>query len=74
MDVVSPPIADKKTFSIDEFCALHSISRATYFNLRNEGKAPEEMQVGPRRIMISAEAAQDWRRRMTRKVPAATAD
>jgi predicted DNA-binding transcriptional regulator AlpA len=74
MDVASPPIADKLSFSIEEFCMLHGISRATYFNLRNEGNAPEEMQVGPRRIMISTEAAEAWRRRMTRKPTAALAD
>jgi predicted DNA-binding transcriptional regulator AlpA len=74
MDNASPGLADKKAFSIEEFCAMHGISRANYYNLRNEGKAPEEMQVGPRRVLISIEAAEAWRRRMTRKNPAALAD
>lgn len=72
MDNASPGLADRRAYSIEEFCAVHGISRANYYNLRAEGKAPEEMLVGPRRVLISIESAEAWRRRMTRKTPSAT--
>lgn len=52
-----------KAFSIAEFCNLHSISRALFYKLRKEGKAPAIMRVG-RRSLISSESASEWRRNM----------
>jgi hypothetical protein len=52
-----PPLA----YSIKEFCQLHRISQATYFDLKNRGLGPVEMHVGRRRF-VSAEAAAGWRR------------
>jgi hypothetical protein len=49
-------------FSIDEFCARNGpISRAHYYNLRQAGQAPREMRLLGR-VLITAEAAADWRR------------
>ena len=56
-------MGDKLTFSIQEFCIAHSISRAMFYVLLNEGKAPITMKVGKRRL-ISIEAAELWRRQM----------
>jgi predicted DNA-binding transcriptional regulator AlpA len=56
-------VTGKKAFSIDEFCKLHGISRATYYNLKKEGKGPREMAVNARKL-ISDESAADWRRQM----------
>ena len=47
-------------YSITQFCAAHSISRATFYNLVKAGASPRIMQVGKRRL-ISREAAADWR-------------
>lgn len=55
--------AGHKAFSIPEFCKLHGISVATFYNLTKDGKAPRVMCVGARRL-ISEEAAADWRRTM----------
>jgi excisionase family DNA binding protein len=60
----------KLALSITEFCKLHSISRATFYNLLKEGQAPQTMRVGRRRF-ISAEAAATWRRKMERTSQAA---
>jgi len=49
--------------SIKEFCASHSISRALYYLLQNDDLGPREMRVRGR-VLISAEAAAQWRRRM----------
>ncbi len=47
-------------FSIREFCDANRISHASYFNLRRRGEDPREMRVGSR-VLISAEAAAEWR-------------
>jgi hypothetical protein len=49
--------------SIDAFCKAHSISRATFYNLKGRGKAPKTLVVGRRRL-VSHEAAAAWRRSM----------
>ena len=53
-------------FSIKEFCKDHKISRLLFYTLMKEGLGPKMMQVGRRRL-ISAEAAQEWRKTMTDK-------
>jgi hypothetical protein len=63
MDTINPGVTGKKAFSITEFCQLHGISRATYYNLKKLGKAPKEMEVLGRKL-ISDESGAAWRRRM----------
>jgi predicted site-specific integrase-resolvase len=63
MDTAQRNVAGKCAFSIPEFCSEHSISRATFYNLRKDGKAPVVMQVNGR-ILISRESAEAWRRSM----------
>jgi hypothetical protein len=63
MDAISPGVTGKKAFSITEFCQLHGISRATYYNLKKLGKAPKEMEVLGRKL-ISDESGAAWRRQM----------
>jgi hypothetical protein len=54
--------SELEAFSIDEFCARHGpISRAYYYKLKNAGLGPREIKLGAR-VLISAEAAADWRR------------
>ena len=53
----------KLAFSIKQFCKAHAISRAKFYLLLNEGKAPRIMKVG-RRTLISVEAASEWRKQM----------
>jgi predicted DNA-binding transcriptional regulator AlpA len=47
--------------SIAGFCARQSISRAHFYNLQKQGKAPRVAHVGSRRI-ITPEAERDWGR------------
>ena len=54
---------NKQTYSILQFCEAHNISRAKFYLLLNEGKAPKLMKVGRRRL-ISMESAADWRKMM----------
>ena len=53
---------ERDAYSIPEFCRRHGFSRAGYYNLPLELR-PNEMRVGGR-VLISKEAAADWRRRM----------
>jgi predicted DNA-binding transcriptional regulator AlpA len=61
MDTVQGNVTGKACYSVDEFCAAHSISRAMFYKLRADCKAPRTMAVGSR-TLISYEAAADWRR------------
>jgi hypothetical protein len=54
------PSTGPDALSIAEFCAANGIGQTTFFKLRKQGKAPRMMQVGSR-VLISAEAAKDWR-------------
>ena len=61
MDTIQGNVTGKACYSVDEFCAAHSISRAMFYKIRAEGKGPRVMSVGAR-TLISSEAAADWRR------------
>jgi predicted DNA-binding transcriptional regulator AlpA len=52
---------EKDSFSIMEFCQKHGLSRSLFYKLLDSGEGPRVMRVGSR-IMISKEAAADWRR------------
>ena len=52
---------ERLSLTIDEFCVAHGISRGTYYNLRDIGKAPAEMRAMGR-VLISRESAEAWRR------------
>ena len=52
---------EKGADSISNFCKAHDFSRAMYYILKKEGRAPQSFRVG-RRELISREAAEKWRR------------
>lgn len=55
---------DKLAYSIPAFCAAHSISRAMFYVLLKDGRAPAVMKLG-RRTLIASESAAEWRARIT---------
>lgn len=59
-------LVEKLSFSIEEFCVAHDISRATFYNLRKRDLAPRVMKVG-KRTLISAESITEWRIKMEGK-------
>ena len=61
MDTIQGNVSGKACYSVDEFCSSHAISRAMFYKLRADNKAPRTMAVGSR-TLISYEAAADWRR------------
>jgi hypothetical protein len=52
---------ERDCYSIEEFCRRNNISHGTYYNLRAAGLGPREARVLGR-VLISREAAADWRR------------
>jgi hypothetical protein len=63
---------DRDAFTIPEFCRRHRFSVSHYFDVKREGGGPREMRIG-KRVLISREAAADWRRSlegMPERVPA----
>lgn len=52
-------------FTVNSFCEAHCISRTHLYSLDKAGQGPRRMKVG-RRVLISAEAARDWRAEMER--------
>ncbi|BAT60619.1 hypothetical protein GJW-30_1_03167 [Variibacter gotjawalensis] len=57
------------SFSVDEWCRAHGLSRSFFYLLRSRGEAPRTFKVG-RITRISAQANEDW----VRGREAATAD
>jgi hypothetical protein len=58
------PLVGEPSKTIDEFCEHERISRAKYYELRKDGKAPAELRIdGVIRITPKAHAA--WRRKHT---------
>ena len=54
-------MSEQACFTILEFCAAHRLSRAKLYQLWNEGVGPRVLKVGTK-VLISAEAAAQWRR------------
>lgn len=50
----------RPTYTVAQFCADHNISRTHFYALLKDGRGPRLMKLG-RRVLISAEAASDWR-------------
>ena len=63
---------EKFAYSIPEFCQLHGISRSALYKSIKAGQAPRLMRVGSR-ILISKEAAAEWRRAREQDTSPATA-
>lgn len=56
---------EKRGFSITEFCKMYGISRATYYNLKNDGNVPKIMTINSHPIMTMA-AIQEWEAKNTK--------
>jgi hypothetical protein len=56
-----PQPTERAAFSIEEFCAAHSISPDLFYKMQREKWGPKIMRVGAR-TLISIEAAEEWRR------------
>ena len=48
-------------YTVDEFCKAHRLGRSKLYQLWAGGDGPRMMRVGTK-ILISVEAAADWRR------------
>ena len=53
------PNETKNTMTIQEFCDSYGISRSTFYNLQEEGAAPDVVRVR-HRVLITKDAASEW--------------
>jgi hypothetical protein len=63
MEKISAAALEPEAVDIPTFCLLHSISRASLYNLWRNGHGPTVMRIGSR-VLISRESAALWRREM----------
>lgn len=62
--IVEPKdFATRTALTVGEFCRSHGISRALFYLVLRDGTGPRVMRVR-RRVLISIEAAREWRNRM----------
>lgn len=54
-------MSDQAAYTILEFCHSHRLSRAKLYQLWDQGAGPRIMRIGAK-VLISAEAAAQWRR------------
>jgi predicted DNA-binding transcriptional regulator AlpA len=52
-------VAAMRSFSIDDWCQLHNLSRAFFYKLDTQGQAPKTFKIGRCR-RISEAAATEW--------------
>src|SRR6266446_262258 len=57
--------SERSSFSINDFCRRHDISRGKYFAMRKAGLGPAEMRLGPNLVRISDEADLAWQHART---------
>ena len=48
-----------KTYTVDDVCAQHGISRQLFYKMQREGKGPKTLRIG-RSVRISETAANEW--------------
>jgi predicted DNA-binding transcriptional regulator AlpA len=60
---MTPTTPHRSAYSLTEFCVEHRISRTTLWQLCKAGKGPRMMKLG-RRVLVSVEAAAEWRRQV----------
>ena len=52
---------NRAAFTVAEFCEAHRLSRSYLYKIWAAGTGPRIMRVGSK-VLISIEAAEDWRR------------
>jgi hypothetical protein len=62
-DIAAPGSSVPVVYTLAAFCAAHHIGRTHLYMLDKAGRGPRRMKVG-RRVLITAEAASEWRRSM----------
>ena len=60
------PTSPRHGWNISEWCDLYGFSRAFYYKLGKQGKAPETISVGGIRL-ITVEADASWRAKCSTK-------
>lgn len=67
-----PPGSADRCYSVREFCEIHRISVSLFYDLSIKDR-PKVFRVG-KRVLISPEAAHEWRCRLEARVQSLDAD
>lgn len=66
------PPKDAPPMTIEEFCKRYALSRSRYYELKQQGRTPDELRVG-RKTLITVASAREWERRLLAEQRAAKA-
>jgi hypothetical protein len=69
---MTPHDSVERCYSVREFCEIHRISVSLFYELPIEDR-PKFFRVG-KRVLISPEAAREWRRRLEARVQSLDGD
>lgn len=61
---VAKLLPERAAFTVEAFCISHSISRAHLYQLWKDGLGPKRIPGIGRKVLISVEAAREWRSQM----------
>jgi hypothetical protein len=64
-DFIGRDSKELDAYSIEEFCRRNSISRGTFYNMREAGSGPREKRAMGR-VLITKESAREWRQEVAR--------
>ena len=48
------------SFTIEQWCQRHNVSRSFYYKLKRAGKAPRTMELLDKAVRITEEADREW--------------
>lgn len=66
------PPSDPDCYTVDLFCHRHGLSHSFYYKLKAQGLGPREIRLNSK-VLITREAAADWRREREAAATTATA-
>jgi hypothetical protein len=64
---------ERATYTISEFCLTHRLSRSALYKMWERGVGPRYLRTG-KKVLISVEAAADWRAQREAQAAAQTAE
>ncbi len=67
------PFTHLRAIEIGTFCELHSICRSSFYNMLKRNEGPRLTRVG-KRVLITPEALEEWRKARTDPEPVTAAE
>lgn len=58
---------ERKPKTIRQFCDTWEFSPSFYFKLQKQGRGPRTIRIGPKKVLITPAAEDDWAARLERE-------